>query len=134
MNPGKRPLMLALGLAFVAIGAVGAFLPVLPTTPFLIVALWFFARSSERLHNWLYYHRLFGPPLQVWDQYRVIPPVAKIASTGSMLASLAYLLFFSDPPLYIIFTMIVLVIWGMWYVLSKPSYPPVTEEIAEPEI
>ena len=75
----KRYILISLGFFFVALGAIGATLPVLPTVPFMILALWCFAKSSEKFHNWLYHHKIFGPQLQSWDKYKVIPPTAKIA-------------------------------------------------------
>lgn len=119
-----RPLFLSLGLLLVATGAVGIFLPLLPTTPFLILALWCFARSSQRFHDWLYHHRLFGPSLQRWDQYRVIPPVAKLLAVGSMAASAAYVILATQTPWPLIALMAAVMAFGAWYVLTKPSRPP----------
>ena len=78
-----RLLYITLGMLFVSLGALGAILPVLPTVPFMLLALWCFANSSERLHEWLYHHKLFGPPLQRWKQYRVIPLHTKIIATSN---------------------------------------------------
>lgn len=55
-----RIVNLALGLLFLGMGIVGIFLPVIPTTGPLLLALWFFARSSKRLHDWLVNHRVLG--------------------------------------------------------------------------
>lgn len=120
----RRPLFLGLGLAFVGLGLLGTVLPVLPTTPFMILALWCFARSSQRFHDWLYHHRLFGPPLRQWDQHRVIPLVAKAASVTAMAASMAYVVLFSTAPWYLIAAMAVVIAYGAWFILTKPSRPP----------
>ena len=112
-----------LGLLLVGVGAIGAFLPLLPTTPFLILALWCFAQSSERFHSWLYNHRFLGPPLQAWDNHRVIPPIAKIAAIGSMSASLTYVIFYTDASLVFILAMLAVMLFGAWFILTKPSYP-----------
>lgn len=120
-------MLLCLGWVFVALGVVGAVLPVLPTTPFLIVALWMFANSSERLHRWLYTHKLFGPPLQRWDRERVIPLPAKIMALSAMSASMVYVLAFSDAPVVAQAGMGAICAVGAAYILSRPSRPRVQE-------
>jgi uncharacterized membrane protein YbaN (DUF454 family) len=57
------------GVVFVAIGTIGVVLPLLPTTPFLLLAAFSFARSSPKLHDWLLGHRAFGPLISNWDRY-----------------------------------------------------------------
>ena len=63
---------LTLGILFFVLGAIGALVPGLPTTVFMLLALWAFARSSQRFHDWLYYHRVFGPPLQRWHRHDTV--------------------------------------------------------------
>jgi len=123
-TPLRRPLFLGLGLAFVGLGLLGTVLPVLPTTPFMILALWCFARSSKRFHDWLYHHRVFGPPLRQWDQHRVIPLAAKIVAVTAMAASMVYVVLFSAAPWYLIAAMAVVIAYGAWFVLTKPSRAP----------
>jgi len=120
----NRTLYFILGWCFFAIGAIGAVLPVLPTTPFMLLALWAFSRSSQRFHDWLYYHRFFGPPLQAWKQYRVIPRPAKIMSVTVMSLSGAYLIFFSNIHYGITIAAVLTMLYGMYFVLSKPSSQP----------
>ena len=126
MNGGslRRPFFLVLGMTFVGLGFLGIVLPVLPTTPLMIVALWCFARSSKRLHNWLYGHRVFGPPLRKWDRHRVISPIAKFASVAAMLASMVYLVLFSPAAWYAVVAVAAFFAYAAWYVLSKPSRAP----------
>jgi uncharacterized membrane protein YbaN (DUF454 family) len=111
-------------MAFVSLGVLGSILPVLPTTPFMILALWCFARSSERFHRWLYNHRIFGLPLQKWDQHRVIPPIAKIASVTAMAASMVYVVMIYSAPWYAITAMAAFIAYAAWYILSKPNRVP----------
>jgi len=117
----SRALFLIVGLACVGLGLLGAVLPVLPTTPFMIVALWCFARSSERFHDWLYNHRLFGPPLQQWDQFRVIPPAVKFTAISAMAISMVLVILYSSAPWYALAAMAVWLGATAWYILSKPS-------------
>ena len=116
-----RHLYFILGWIFFVIGGIGAFLPVLPTTPFMLLALWAFSKSSERFHHWLYHHRVFGPPLQQWQQYRVIPRMAKFMAVSVMLLSSVYLLFFSVIHPAVKVVAILIMAYGMYFILTKPS-------------
>ena len=71
-SPVVRWVLLIVGLAAVALGVVGAFLPVLPTTPFLLVGAACFARASPRLHRRLAASKTFGPTLAEWRRHRAI--------------------------------------------------------------
>ncbi|MCF6226816.1 MAG: YbaN family protein [Xanthomonadales bacterium] len=117
-------LLLSLGWLFFAVGVIGIFLPVLPTTPFMILALWCFSKSSERFHYWLYHHKIFGPGLKLWDQHRVIPLIAKIFALSFIAISLAYLFVFSSLVLWVKLLAATSMLAGAIYVLSKPSKPP----------
>ncbi|MDF8332347.1 YbaN family protein [Novosphingobium cyanobacteriorum] len=77
----------ALGLLFVAIGAVGAFLPLLPTVPFLLLALFCFAKGNPQWEARLLAHPKWGPPLLEWRTRRAIPRRAKKAALVTMTVS-----------------------------------------------
>jgi len=117
----KRILFLGLGWLFFSLGLIGVFLPVMPTTVFMIMAMWAFANSSVRLHTWLYTHPTFGPTLQQWDRDHVIPIHAKIAAIGGMLISLIYVTLFSGAPPLAVAAAVAFIAFGVVYVASKPS-------------
>ncbi|MEH6547513.1 MAG: YbaN family protein [Sneathiella sp.] len=123
MQPSKRILLLLVGWFFVAVGAIGIFLPVLPTTPFLLISLWAFSQSSERFHDWLYNHKVFGPPLQDWSKYGVIPLRAKVVAVGTMTISAILVIAFSNTPWYGLVAMLALMGFGAGFVLTRPSRP-----------
>ena len=93
-----RLLFLCLGWFFVGLGLVGAFLPVLPTTPFLLLAVACFARSSPRLEAWLLNHPAFGPPLRNWREKRAISRKAKLSAVALMSVSYAIFWLGTSPP------------------------------------
>ncbi len=119
-----RHLYFVLGWVFFVLGFIGVFLPVAPTTPFMLLALWAFARSSERFHNWLYHHPVLGPPLQQWHQYRVIPLVAKILSVSFMSISVISITLFSPVDNWIKWLIGVSMLLVAIFILSMPSRPP----------
>jgi uncharacterized membrane protein YbaN (DUF454 family) len=121
MSKAMRQLYLFLGLAFVSVGFIGAFLPVLPTTPFLILAAACFARSSRRLESWLLDHSRFGPSLRAWRERGAIPWKVKLMALSGM--SFGLLLFWvGSKPDWILTTCVVgLMLVGLGYVFSRPS-------------
>ena len=79
-----RAVFLGTGLVALGLGIAGIFLPVLPTTPFILLAAACFARSHRRFHEWLRAHRLYGPMIDEWQRYRSIPYRAKIIAIATM--------------------------------------------------
>jgi hypothetical protein len=80
---------LVLGVASLGAGVAGVVLPILPTTPFILLAAFAFARSSPRLHRWLLAHKRFGPLIENWRKYGAISRRTKIWSLASMAALFA---------------------------------------------
>ena len=70
----SRPFFLTLGYVSLGLGVIGLLLPVLPTTPFILLAAFAFSKSSEKLHGWLLNHRLYGPLITNWQRHGVIRP------------------------------------------------------------
>ncbi|MBN8957390.1 MAG: YbaN family protein [Rhizobiales bacterium] len=116
-----RRVYLVLGLTFVALGFVGAFLPVLPTTPFLILAAACFARSSRRLESWLLDHPRLGPTLRAWRDRGAIPRSAKLMSLAG--TSISFLLFWigGTPGPLLMASVGALMLAGLVYVFTRPT-------------
>jgi uncharacterized membrane protein YbaN (DUF454 family) len=113
--------MLALGWTAFTIGAVGAVLPLVPTTPFMLVALWAFSMGSERFHAWLWHHRVFGPPLRRFREERIVPLPVKILAVSSMAASLLFLALATDAPWYALALTAAIMAAGVAVILRFPS-------------
>lgn len=116
-----RHLFLTVGLFFTGLGFLGAFLPVLPTVPFLLLATACFARSSERLEAWLMEHPHFGPLLQDWRQRGAIPMRAKWMSLAG--TTLGFVLFVrgSHPGWPLMLAVAALMLFGVVYVFTRPT-------------
>jgi uncharacterized protein len=114
----------AAGFFFVGLGVIGAFLPVLPTTVFLLAAAGCFARSSPRLHGWLLGHPLLGPPIRNWEEHRAISRGAKRMAIGSMAAvfALSVMLQLSWP---VLLAQAALMAVGAGFILTRPDGPSV---------
>ncbi len=74
LSKSIQSLYIAAGFLFILIGAIGIFLPLLPTTPFLLLAAFCLSRGSEKFHNWLLNHKVLGPPIQDWNRNKIIRP------------------------------------------------------------
>ena len=119
----KRTILISLGLLCVGLGFIGVFVPGIPTTIFLIIALWAFTKSSEKLRYWLLNHKRFGPILNNWQEHKVVPRRAKILMV--VLMSLAVILFYySLQSLILTIGLIIILVSVAIYVISLPSKIP----------
>jgi uncharacterized membrane protein YbaN (DUF454 family) len=89
-----RGLLVIAGMISLGLGAIGIFIPILPTTPFLLLSAACFMRSSERLHNWLINNRWFGDYIRNYKEGRGIPKKTKIISISLLWLSILYSSFF----------------------------------------
>jgi uncharacterized membrane protein YbaN (DUF454 family) len=76
----RKGILVTLGVISVGLGMIGVFVPLLPTTPFLLLAAACFVRSSERLYSWLIHHKWFGDYIRHYREHRAIPLQAKIVT------------------------------------------------------
>lgn len=109
-----------LGLAALGLGIAGLFLPLLPTTVFLLIAAWAFARSSPRLDGWMRNHPRLGPPLKDWEERGAIPRRAKVLAVAMMATSWGVLYFTHAAPIALIGSGVVLACVAT-YVVTRPA-------------
>jgi len=117
----RKPFYLLCGFVLTSLGVVGAFLPVMPTTVFLIGALYCFTQSSPRLELWLVSHPRFGPSLQAWRRHGAISKKVKCIACCSMLLSFAGLCLFASMPLLAYICVAIFMGCGAYFVLTRPS-------------
>ena len=121
MNALKRPLLLGTGWMCVGLGALGIIMPLLPTTPFLLLAVWAFSKSSPEMAEKIRNHPLAGPYIRDWQDEGVIPLGAKIIAMTMMSAMLGYLHFGSDAPAWAVIAAGLAMAGVAAYILSRPS-------------
>jgi len=119
-----RVVLAALGLVFVGVGIAGVLLPVLPATPFFLLAAACFARASVRFYNWLLNHRVVGPTVREWQMHRSIPYRTKLWAIALMSGTLSIsTLFFVEGlvlQLLLAALGVLLAIW-LWRVPSRDA-------------
>ena len=115
-----RIILLSLGLLCVGLAFIGIFIPGIPTTPFLIVALWAFAQSSKKFHAWLLNHKRFGTVLRNWESHKVVPIKAKITMVILQITAVA-MIQYSLNNIFITISLAVLLLCVASYVISLPS-------------
>ena len=91
----------AIGIISVGLAAIGVFVPLLPTTPFLLLAAACFIRSSDRLYHWLVTHRWFGPHIRNYREHKAVSVKVKVPTLGLLWGTIGYTafgVFDSWPP------------------------------------
>ena len=115
-----RMAYLALGLLMLVLAFIGALLPLMPTTIFLILAVGCFARSSPRLEAWILDHPRFGPTVRAWREERAIPMAAKIMALSGMIIGYAVFFFSVRPGLLLGAAVAAVILACGIYVGSRP--------------
>jgi len=119
----KKIILISLGWLCIGLAFIGVLVPGIPTTIFLIVALWAFAQSSEKFHSWLLNHKRFGPMLDNWESHKVVPQKAKILMIILQIFAVIIIHYFLNN-LFITIGVAILLIFVAWYVVSLPSKAP----------
>ena len=122
LTRAARLTWLVVGCLSLALGAIGIAVPLLPTTPLILLAAFAFARSSNRLHEWLITHDVFGTLIDNWQRHGAISRRAKVLSVVSMAAVLGISLAMAAPPVVIIVQLVVLGAAAL-FILTRPLTP-----------
>ncbi|MCB0338817.1 MAG: YbaN family protein [Bdellovibrionales bacterium] len=110
------------GMISLGLGVLGFFLPLLPTTPFVLLTAYFFSRSSKRMHEWLISRRVFGPVIRDWEENRIISLKAKIFASFMMVVAVAYLILFKSVIVAVKIFVFIITTSVLVYIWNRPSY------------
>jgi uncharacterized protein len=119
----RRLAYLCLAYSCVGLGAAGILLPLLPTTPFLLVAAWAAPKGSTRLETWLHHHPHFGPPLRAWHEQRAVPKRAKWLACLLLLSSWIILLLTTTSPVVSVITGLLFLSVAA-FLITRPNAAP----------
>ena len=119
----RQKLFLLLGCTSLGLGFAGVFLPLVPTTPFILLSAFCFSRSSNRLHRWLLAHPAFGSLLLDWERDGAIRARAKAWSILLMNGFLGYAVFFRETSLSAKVVLLSVMFGVSAFILSRPSAP-----------
>ena len=119
-NPVLRTMYFALGWACVVFGAIGVVVPGWPTTVWILIATYFFARSSPRFYNWLMNHRLFGPLIRDWRDGKGLSRRAKTLAVASIVLSIGTSIWLI-PHVWVDLLLTVVAIVLCTYLLTLPT-------------
>jgi len=111
------------GWISLALGVLGIVLPLLPTTPFVLLSAFCFSKSSKRFHLWLLNHKLFGPLVKDWQRHGVIKLSAKILATVSMLLMVSLSLYFVTLPWIYVLVILLMISGVLVFIWTRPSKP-----------
>ena len=116
-----RPIYLIFGFLMLALGVIGAFLPVMPTTIFLILAAWCFARSSPRLETWLMQHPVFGSTLRSWRESGAISRRVKVIACLGIAFGFALFWLWVHPVIWLWLIVAAAMLACAWFIVSLPE-------------
>ena len=113
-----KTVCIILGTVSLTLGIIGIFLPLLPTTPFLLLTAALYFRGSPRLYQWLLNHKCLGPYIRNFRENKAIPLRAKIISLLLMWGTMVYCIFFLIPLTEIKIVLFLVAVGVTWHILS----------------
>lgn len=128
-----RPVLVALGLAAVALAVVGIFVPILPTTPFLLLAAYLFARSSDRFYRWLHENRWFGAYLKNYREGRGLPRREKVLTIAALWVAILLSVTMALSSWWPRIALLGIAAAVTFHLLRIPTYRPAARPVPLPE-
>ena len=126
-----RGIFFCLGCFFVGLGAVGLLLPLIPTTPFLLLAAACYARSSRRFYDWLLANRVFGPTIRQWQESRSVALRTKIVAISLLVLTLGSSVVVFVPLWPVKVLLVAIGAWVIYFLVCLPTAPSVSSQSME---
>jgi len=117
----KRIFLITVGSLSLGVGVLGIFLPLLPTTPLLLLAAACYVRSSDRLYHWLITHKHFGPYIRNYREGNGIPLKAKIIGVSLLWISMLFTIIFVVPLVSIKILLFLIASYFTWFILKQKT-------------
>lgn len=118
-----RLVFITSGWISLGLGFAGIFLPVLPTTPFVLLSAYCFSKGSPRLHNWLLQQPRFGKLIRDWEEHRAIERKAKITATACIILLFSITLLFTSLPLPLKGTLVAIGAGVLVFIWTRATVP-----------
>lgn len=118
----KQKICIAAGFISFGLGIIGLFLPVMPTTPFILLAAYFFSKGSEKWHAWLLSHPQFGPHINDWNKHRMIRRKNKVMATFMIFVSMISVSYFVKID-WLKYATILILIAVIAFIWTRPAEP-----------
>ncbi len=116
-----KPVWFVLAWLSFALGAFGAFVPIIPTTPFMILSAWLFSKSSPRFHAWILSLPIAGPAVSEWNSHRVVRVRAKILCATMILISLTFIWWKAEVPQALKIILTIILVSVCTFVITRKS-------------
>ena len=129
MNSAKKQMFNGLGWIFFGLGTIGAFLPLLPTTPFILLAAYFFSKGSPRIYNWLINLKYFGPRIKDWNQHGAIDTKSKIIASILMAVILGTFMWATAYELWLKWALALVLTSVAIFINTRPSRTQVSQKV-----
>ena len=111
-------ILIVLGTISLVVAVIGIFLPLVPTTPLLLLSAYLYLNSSQRLHSWLLGHPRLGPYIRNFQEYKAIPVRAKIMSISLLWGTILFCIFFVVDMLWLQILLAIIAIGVTIHILS----------------
>ncbi len=121
MNQTKKIIYITIGTLCLILGAIGIFLPLLPTTPFWLLTCWFYIHSSKKMYDRVMDNRYFGEHMRNYLEYKAIPMRIKVIALSVLWISTSFTTLFLTENLWIKIGLMIISVAVTWHLVTFPT-------------